>query len=304
MINIFLSSAIVSFTFIVYGKLFLSLFKETKSDLDNNFSEYGLFGIIFISFISLLANFFFPINILFNNIILVLGFIYSYFYINFNKKFFYIIILSALFSTLLITLNNINRPDAGLYHLPYVSILNNEKIIIGLTNLHSRFGHISIMQYAASTFNNSLLNDNGIVIPLALCSVFFLIYLTDKLLSTLNKKSNLIIIFFLFFLLIFSFYSFSNYSEYGNDVPAFIYFFLTLILYLNTKNLKTKLVYNDKKIIIVSIFAIFNKVFFILIALIPILIIFQNYKNLTKNKSFFFFFHYNHRNVVLEKYSS
>ena len=288
MINIFLSCAIVSFTFIVYGKLFLSLFKETKSDLDNNFSEYGLFGIIFISFISLFANFFFPINILFNNIILIVGFIYCYFYINFNKKFFYIIILSALFSTLLITLNNINRPDAGLYHLPYVSILNNEKIIIGLTNLHSRFGHISIMQYASSIFNNSLLNDNGIVIPLALCSVFFLIYLTDKLLSALNKKSNLIIIFFLFFLLIFSFYSFSNYSEYGNDVPAFIYFFLTLILYLNTKNLKTKLVYNDKKIIIVSIFAIFNKVFFILIALIPILIIFQNYKNLTKNKKFFF----------------
>lgn len=198
MVNIFLNCTIASFTLIVYGKLFLSLFKESKSDLDDNFSEYGLFGIIFISFISLFANFFFPINILFNNIILVVGFIYSYFYINFNKKFFYIIILSAFFSTLLITLNNINRPDAGLYHLPYISILNNEKIIIGLTNLHSRFGHISIMQYTASIFNNSLLNDNGIVIPLALCSVFFLIYLTDKLLSTLNKKSNLIIIFFYF----------------------------------------------------------------------------------------------------------
>lgn len=59
MINIFVSCTIVSFTLIVYGKLLLSLFKETKSDLDNNFSEYGLFGIIFISFISLFANFFF-----------------------------------------------------------------------------------------------------------------------------------------------------------------------------------------------------------------------------------------------------
>jgi hypothetical protein len=289
MINIFVSCTIVSFTLIVYGKLLLSLFKETKSDLDNNFSEYGLFGIIFISFISLFANFFFSINILFNNLILIAGFIYGYFYINFNKKFFYIIILSSLFSTLLISLNNINRPDAGLYHLPYVSILNNEKIIIGLSNLHSRFGTISIIQYASSVFNNSLLNDNGILIPLALCSVFFLIYLTDKLFSILKKKSDLIIFFFLFFLLIFSFYSFSNYSEYGNDVPAFIYFFLTMIIYLNTNNLKKEFTYDDKKIIIASIFTVFNKVFFILIALIPLLIIFTKYKNFFKNKKFSFF---------------
>jgi hypothetical protein len=289
MINIFLSCTIVSFTLIVYGKLLLSLFKETKSDLDNNFSEYGLFGIILISFISLFTNFFFSINVLFNNLILIAGFIYGYFYINFNKKFFYIIILSSLFSTLLISLNNINRPDAGLYHLPYVSILNNEKIIIGLSNLHSRFGLISIIQYTSSVFNNSLLNDNGISIPLALCSVFFLMYLTDKLFSVLKKKSDLIIFFFLFFLLIFSFYSFSNYSEYGNDVPAFIYFFLTMIIYLNTNNLKKELRYDDKKIIIASIFAIFNKVFFILIALIPLLIIFTKYKNFFKNKKFSFF---------------
>jgi len=289
MINIFVSCTIVSFTLIVYGKLLLSLFKETKSDLDNNFSEYGLFGIIFISFISLFANFFFSINILFNNLILIAGFIYGYFYINFNKKFFYIIILSSLFSTLLISLNNINRPDAGLYHLPYVSILNNEKIIIGLSNLHSRFGLISITQYASSVFNNSLLNDNGILIPLALCSVFFLIYLTDKLFSILKKKSDLIIFFFLFFLLIFSFYSFSNYSEYGNDVPAFIYFFLTMIIYLNTNNLKKEFTYDDKKIVITSVFAVFNKVFFILIALIPLLIIFTKYKNFFKNKKFSFF---------------
>jgi hypothetical protein len=289
MINIFLSCAVVSFVLIVYGKCLLNLFKEKSSDLDHNFSEYGLFGIIFISFISLFANFFFSINIFFNNLILIAGFIYGCFYIKFSKKFFYIIILSSFFSTLLIILNNVNRPDAGLYHLPYVSILNNEKVIIGLSNLHSRFGHISIIQYVSSVFNNSLLNDNGIAIPLALCTVFFLIYLTNKLFSLLNTKTNLITFFFLFLLLIFSFYSFSNYSEYGNDVPAFIYFFLTIIIYLNTNNLKKQFTYNDKKIIIASIFVVFNKVFFILITLIPILIIFIKYKNFLKKKFFSLF---------------
>jgi hypothetical protein len=289
MINIFLSCVIVSFILIVYGKWLLNLFKEKSSDLDDNFSEYGLFGIIFVSFISLFANFFFPINILFNNLILITGLIYSYFNINFNKKFFCTIIISSFFSTLLIILNNVNRPDAGLYHLPYVSILNNEKIIIGLSNLHSRFGTISVIQYASSVFNNSLLNDNGVVIPLAFCAVFFLIYLTDKLFFLLNKKSNLIIFFFLFLLLIFSFYSFSNYSEYGNDVPAFIYFFLTIIIYLNTNILKNKFTFDDKKLIITSIFVVLNKVFFILIVIIPILIILKKHKIFLEKKFFSFF---------------
>ena len=86
MINIFLSCTIVSFVLIVYGKWLLNIFKDKLSDLDDNFSEYGLFGIIFISFISLFANFFFSINIFFNNLILIVGFIYGCFYIKFSKK--------------------------------------------------------------------------------------------------------------------------------------------------------------------------------------------------------------------------
>lgn len=290
MINIFFSCAIVSFTLIAYGNFLLNLLREKSTDLDNNFSEYGLFGIIFLSFISLLANFFFPINILFNNLILILGFICGFFYINFTKKFIYTLILSSFLSTLLITLNNINRPDAGLYHLPFISILNDDKIIIGLSNLHTRFGLISIMQYASSVFNNSLLNDNGVVIPIALCIVFFLMYVTTELFYFLKKKSDLIVFFFLFLLSIFSLYSFSNYSEYGNDAPAFIYFFLTTILYLKIDNQNKKFLFIDKKILIASIFTVLNKVFFILIIFIPVILIFTKFKNLLKKKIFSFFF--------------
>jgi hypothetical protein len=290
MINIFFSCAIVSFTLIAYGNFLLNLLREKSTDLDNNFSEYGLFGIIFLSFISLLANFFFPINILFNNLVLILGFICGFFYINFTKKFIYTLILSSFLSTLLITLNNINRPDAGLYHLPFISILNDDKIIIGLSNLHTRFGLISIMQYASSVFNNSLLNDNGVVIPIALSIVFFLMYVTTELFYFLKKRSDLIVFFFLFLLSVFSLYSFSNYSEYGNDAPAFIYFFLTIILYLNIDNKNKKFLFIDKKILIASIFTVLNKVFFILIIFIPIILIFTKFKNLLKKKIFFFFF--------------
>ena len=46
------------------------------------------------------------------------------------------------------------RPDAGLYHLPFTKILNEEKLILGLSNLHFRFGHTSILQYGWTTLSN------------------------------------------------------------------------------------------------------------------------------------------------------
>ena len=53
MIGIFLSCIIVSFTLIVYGKILLNFFEKTKFYLNENFSEYGLFGIIFFRFLIL-----------------------------------------------------------------------------------------------------------------------------------------------------------------------------------------------------------------------------------------------------------
>ena len=65
----------------------------------------------------------------------------------------------------MITSSNVYRPDAGLYHLPFINIINQEKIIVGLSNLHFRFGHISILQYTSAIFNNTLFAENGIVFP-------------------------------------------------------------------------------------------------------------------------------------------
>ena len=70
------------------------------------------------------------------------------------KKIDYLFILIAsILSFIIILYDNEYRPDAGLYHLPYTQILNEQNVPIGLTNLHSRFGHISIIQYL-SAFNS------------------------------------------------------------------------------------------------------------------------------------------------------
>ena len=176
------TSHILIFTQISIACLFFSIsgfllkfiiFK--KKDL-NQFDENGLFGFIFIGFISLGLNFFFPLNILLNNIIFIIIFILA-FKLNFFKQNLIKLTINILFVTgiayLFIIYSNVNRPDGFLYHLPYSQIINDHKIIIGLSNLHFRFGHISIFQYISSFFVNSFYSKNGLLVPISLVPSFF-----------------------------------------------------------------------------------------------------------------------------------
>ena len=87
----------------------------------------------------------------------------------------------------MISFDTENRPDAYLYHLPYSQILNDYKIITGVSNLHFRFGHVSIFQYISS-FNYTIFSElNGLLVPPALfCITIFLYFLND--ISSLLKK--------------------------------------------------------------------------------------------------------------------
>ena len=124
----------------------------------NFFLSIDFFASILISFVALLLNFIFSLNQYLNSILLLIS---SYIIIKnrnvyFGKKYLLFSSISALIITLLITESNTYRPDAGLYHLPFINILNYEKIIFGLSNLHFRFGHISIIQYYSAISNNIL----------------------------------------------------------------------------------------------------------------------------------------------------
>ena len=59
--------------------------------------------------------------------------------------------------------DNTNRPDAGLYHLPFINIINDSKIIIGSNNLEFRFGHT----YTNTFLRHSIIfGENGILVTL------------------------------------------------------------------------------------------------------------------------------------------
>lgn len=75
-----------------------------------------------------------------------------------------------------------------MYHYPFIDILNNEKIIIGLANIHFRFGLTSIFQYTSAFFNNYILNNNGIVIPPAIISTTILIFFFSNIVLKVKKK--------------------------------------------------------------------------------------------------------------------
>ena len=185
-------------------------------------------GTIVISFVSLFINFFYPLNKIIGNLFILISlifFIKLFFFEKKKFKFFFILSIISLISVILISYENINRPDAGLYHLPYIQILQENKILIGLTNLHFRFGHTSIIQYLSAIYNNSLMPIEAISMPLALLVSSFFIYLMTYFDSKYENKVKILI----FFISIYVFYSFNRYSNFGNDATAHLFFFILII---------------------------------------------------------------------------
>jgi len=276
--DILIFSILTNFVYFCSGSLFIF---DKKFDFHSQFYIYFI-GVILISSISLILNFFTPLTPLINSIFyasIIVAFLIKKKFI-LNKKNISFLLISSLVTFLLIIFSTINRPDAGLYHLPYISIINENKIIFGLSNIHFRFGHVSILQYLSAINNNYLFSENGISIPLASIVSFFYLYFFYDIFKVAKKKeppnlSN----FFSLFILIYIAFKIARYSEFGNDAIAHLSFFylISLILKSDIKDI------NFNKILLISIFAFINKPTLVLIFIIPIGIFFlQNAFNLKK----------------------
>lgn len=272
MIEIILFTFISNIFFYSYGNLIKF---ESFSNKIKNINDRSIIGCIVISFIALVANFFIPLAPFFNSFFLIIGvFVFLILrFKKFTKKEFIYLILSSLISSSLIIYSGINRPDAGLYHLSYINILNEYKIIFGLNNIHFRFGTISIIQYLSAINNNYLFKDLGILIPLSSLVSFFIIYFSNNVLYILKNKKNISLEnIFSLFILIFIAYKINRYSSFGNDAVAHLSFF-----YLISKMLSNK-TYNLKFISLISIFTFLNKSMMIIALFIPIIIFLKDFK--------------------------
>ena len=270
---------LISIGYVVNTK-FLRL-TEGKDYLEN-----VLFGIIFISFLSLFLNFFTSLNQYINSLSLLFV-IYFFTQLNFFqfKKVLGFSLIISLIAFITFILDNSNRPDAGLYHLPYISILNEHKIIFGSANLHWRFGNISILQYFSAIFNNLIFKDNGILMPIAMLYSSFVLFF---LLNTFDKKNPnyLKIISFLFLTYILS--AMNRYSGFGNDAPVHMFYFLTIFYFIKEQqNLNKTKIFN--KILYISLFTFLIKSFFALMILFPLYLVVLNYKKISfLNRTSFF----------------
>ena len=184
--DILIFSILTNFVYYCGGSLIL---KSKNKDLHEQFYTF-LAGTILISFIALTINFFLPLNLLINSVIYISIVLLFFIKKNFLSKKIPIkfLIISSLITFLLILFSNTNRPDAGLYHLPYVSLLNESKIIFGANFIHFRYATVSILQYLSAINNNYIFGDNGISIPLASLISFFYIYFYYDIWKVIKKK--------------------------------------------------------------------------------------------------------------------
>ena len=293
MINIFLSSLIGSMVIIANGYIFNYLIFKKKVNEFNVFKD-SLFGFVFIGFIGLLINFFFPINKDISSIFLIFSIsIFVLFFFKSERKgnILWVLVYLTIITYLIITFANINRPDAGLYHLPFIKILNENKLILGLTNLHYRFGHTSIFQYISALHVNSFFKEEFLNIPLAILPGLYFLYLFQNFNIELKKKNEKNIIIF-FLITAFSLYSFNRFSGLGNDGPANIFFFILVIEFLNIQNIKNTDPDKFYRIVIISLFLFMLKPLMIFALIIPMILLLINKDTfiLIKNKKNIFCF--------------
>ena len=267
MIYIFLYSLLSAVYIISSG---LCLFKNDGCQIKNLLLS-GIFGSIILSFIALFLNFFIPLDKTVNTLIFLLILSYGIFY-GFKKKFLkkiiFISILIGILSTLLLSFDNVNRPDASLYHLPYTKIINENKIIFGISNLHFRFGHTSILQYLNAIFYNEIFKDKGILIPAANIFSLIVIYFYNEI--KINNTKDRIYTLYLFFTLSYIFYGYNRYSEFGNDTIAHLFFLLICSYFIKEFFYKKTDLDIFSNILILSIFTVMLKPTLILVSAIPL----------------------------------
>ena len=269
----------ISFFFIAtagYGYFLIDITNRNKNYLF--FGETGLLGFFFISLITIFVHLFFPLNIVFNSILYLVGFIYFFKDIKFIKKIIlknYKFFLIIIFISLLMFVQYKPNEDFGYYHLPYITNLIEEKIIFGLSNLQLNQGWNSIWLNITSTYYIFYLKFDGIFISNVIFYLF-ISFIFFEIISAYSKEDKSIYVFiFALFFLIFLNLKFSRLNTYGLDVPSnFLVIYVSLIFliyYYTVDDLKRKF-YIFEFLVLFSIFSISFRIVNILILFLPLVI--------------------------------
>ena len=269
MIEIFLKSLIIIFTVISTGLISNRYFFNLN--INKNFSELGLLGIIVLSIISFLLHFLTPLNTLISNLIYIFPLILIFTEKFSQKKIIELSKYCLIFSILIViylSYSNFYRPDAGWYHLPFSRLVSDFKIIAGTASLHPMFGTTAILQYLSSVFHNTILGVNGILFVNPVILVLFLVFFFNNLV----KESQPILKFFSLVILFSIFVEMNRNSELGNDAPGYLFYFYLIYSFIRS-NLDAS--YKNERfkfLSLISVFCFFIKSLYIFALAIPLFI--------------------------------
>ena len=214
------SISLVYFVILGFGSLVKNYFYK-------DFFFKCLVGYFFIGLISLFVNFFSPISSQISIIVTFLGIVI--FLINhkeFDKKELLALFLVYITSSIILILYSDHPIDSNMYHHPFVSYLNAEKIIFGVANIQFRFGHISFLQYAQAILISDYFHILNISTPNIILFISFIYFCAKKII--LSKEVDFISLLILIlssFLLI----KYGRYREFGNDIIPLVTSFYVLI---------------------------------------------------------------------------
>lgn len=282
MINIifhyFFFLSIIYFNGIIFCNVF---FKNISTNLNN--VEKIIIGIIFTGFLSIIINFFYPLNdkiIYFNFLIAAFYFFFSIF-IN-KSKIFTInkLLITPLILLLILSILQIYgsgfSDDLNHYHGGHIANSDNHKIIIGYNYLHYHYGYSStwLLLHSYLNFNNFFLQDIHIINSITFFVILFYFF-KESFEEDIFKKSYikyLLSYFFLIFFLI----KYTRLKEFGLDRPGILIFcfaiyfsFKYMIILKNSNNCYNFIVL----ILLICLFLTTIKIFFISSFLIPLIFI-------------------------------
>lgn len=277
-----INTLIFFLTFLGAGSLFFKFFQNSYitsySNIFETISIKIVVGVIFISFILMLINFFLPINKLVGLCIIIFFSFFSLVNLKNKNKTFYIIsysILLIIFAYALLSFSKLYE-DSYIYHLSFSKTLSENKLIIGLNSLSYRFGHISIFQYPEILENSLSLKNNLMATVKAIFFSSIFIFFISKLIFEKNILLKLFSIFIFLFICI----RLNRFGDFGNDATTHLTFFLLIYLFIELQIKNNN--YNDyiSIILLLTIFCFFQKTFFILSFLLPFYLLCKNYKKI------------------------
>ena len=163
-----------------------------------------LLGIISFSSLFLIIHFFSPLTAWLNVCVYVLSFVLTIKALKWKEDLFFIFLITIFSVLFILDQGEISFFDTGLYHYPYVKWINQKRIVLGLANLHTRFGFNSLWHVYSSSFYWPFTFGQGVFLTNPLFYGFFFGGFTASIWQEKCRNNEQLILIFIIFIAAFN----------------------------------------------------------------------------------------------------